>query len=62
MQNRFKSPVFWAAIASQILSVLVLVGVIGTGQSEVFNGVIVAVLEMLTAFGVLNNPTNPTGF
>ena len=39
MQNRFKSPVFWAAIASQILSVLVLVGVIDTGQSEVFNAV-----------------------
>lgn len=62
MQNRFKSPVFWSAIVSQILSILVLIGVIDTGQSGVFNGVVVAVLEMLTAFGVLNNPTNPSGF
>lgn len=60
-QNRFKSPVLWAALAAQLLSMLVLLGVIDTGLSEAIEGVFGSVLQLLAAFGVLNNPTNPSG-
>lgn len=61
-QNRFKSPVVWAALVAQILSILVLLDVIAPTQSETINAVVTAVLQMLVAFGVLNNPENKTGF
>jgi len=61
MQNRFKSKVLWAAVAAQILSLLVTLGAIDTGLSETLNSVIVAVLELLVAFGVINNPTDKQG-
>lgn len=61
-QNRLLSPVTLAAIAAQLLSILVLAGVIDTGMSEAIEGVVVAVLELLTTFGVLNNPTNKKSF
>jgi uncharacterized membrane protein len=57
-QNRLQSPVVWAAIAAQVLSLLVTLGVIDTGLSAAMNGVAVSVLEVLVAFGVLNNPTD----
>lgn len=60
-QNRFQSPVLWAALAAQLLSMLVLLGVIDTGMSEAIDGVVGAVLQLLAAFGVLNNPTNKNG-
>lgn len=60
--DRIKSPVVLAAIASQVLSILVMVGVIDTGMSEALNGLVVAVLEALTVFGVLNNPTDKEHF
>lgn len=60
-QNRFKSPVLWASLAAQVLSLLVLLGVIDTGLSEAIEGVVAAVLQLLASFGVLNNPTNPAG-
>lgn len=60
-QNRFRSPVLWASVAAQILSILVLVGVIDTGLSETINNVVGAVLQLLATFGILNNPTNPAG-
>lgn len=56
-QNRFKSPVVWGAVLAQILSILVLLEVITPTQSETINGVIVAVLQALVAFGALNDPT-----
>lgn len=61
-QNRLKSPVVWAAIAAQVLALLVTLGVIDTGLSSAVNGVVVSVLEVLVAFGVLNNPTNGAAF
>ena len=61
-QNRLRSPVVWGAIAAQVLALLVTLGVIDTGLSNAVNGVAVSVLELLVAFGVLNNPTNGTGF
>ena len=61
-QNRLLSPVTLAAIAAQLLSILVLAGVIDTGMSEAIEGIVVAVLELLTTFGVLNNPTSKQNF
>ena len=60
--ERIKSPVVLAAIAAQILSILVMLGVIDTGMSEALNALVVAVLEALTVFGVLNNPTDKQHF
>jgi uncharacterized membrane protein len=61
-QNRFKSPVVWAAVVAQILSILVLLDVIAPTQSETINAVVTAVLQMLVAFGVLNNPVTSDKF
>lgn len=62
MQNRLKSPVFWASIVAQILSILVITGVIDAGQSDSITAIVTAVLEAFTVFGLLNNPTNKDGF
>lgn len=61
-QNRLLSPITLAAIAAQLLSILVLAGVIDTGMSEAIEALVVALLELLTTFGVLNNPTNKSNF
>jgi uncharacterized membrane protein len=61
-QNRFHSPVLWASLAGQILSILVLLEVILPTQSETINAVIGAVLQTLVAFGVLNNPLTKDKF
>ena len=58
IQNRFKSPVLWSALAAEVLSMLMVLGVIDTGLGDVIEGVIAALLELLVAFGVLNNPTD----
>lgn len=60
-QNRFKSPVLWASLVAQVLSILVLMGVIDVAASEAIDGVVAAVLQLLATFGILNNPTNKTG-
>lgn len=62
MQNRLLSPVTLAAIAAQLLSILVTMGIIDTGLSNAIEGAVVAVLELLTAFGILNNPTSKEKF
>ena len=61
-QNRLKSPVFWSALVAQILSILVLTGTIGQGWSTAISGIVAAVLEALTVFGLLNNPTDKSAF
>lgn len=62
MQSRLKSPVFWSSIVAQVLSILVLTGVIDAGQSDGITAVVTALLEAFTVFGLLNNPTNKNGF
>ena len=61
-QNRFKSPVVWAAVVAQILTVLIVLDVINVAQQETINQVVAAVLQLLIAFGVINNPTSSTTF
>ena len=61
-QNRFKSPVVWAAVVAQILTVLIVLDVITVAQQETINQVVAAVLQLLIAFGVINNPTTQDRF
>ena len=61
-QNRFKSPVVWAAVVAQILTILIVLDVINVAQQESINQVVAAVLQLLIAFGVLNNPTTQDKF
>lgn len=61
MQNRFRSKVLWAAVTAQVLSILVLTGVITPTESDTINTVIGSVLQILTLLGVVNNPTNSEG-
>ena len=61
-QNRLKSPVFWSSLASQVLSILVLTDVIGAEWSAPITGIVTAVLEAFTVFGLLNNPTDKGSF
>ncbi len=57
-QNRWKSPVLWTSIVAQIVSILMVTGVIDTGISETVNQIAAGVLQLLVLIGVLNNPTN----
>jgi len=63
-QNRFKSPVMWAAVIAQVVAIIGLAGGWATLgiTSDVFQGVATGVLEILTLVGVLNNPTDSTKF
>ena len=61
-QNRFKSPVVWAAVVAQILTILIVLDVINVAQQETINQVVAAVLQLLIAFGVINNPTTQDKF
>ena len=62
VRNRLRSPVVWMSVCSQILGVPVLLGVIGEDWSGALTGIVSALLEALTLFGVLNNPTEANKF
>ncbi len=57
-QNRLKSTVLWASIVAQILSILMMTGVIDTGLGAGINQIAAGVLQLLVLVGVLNNPTD----
>ena len=61
-QKRIQSPVVWAAIAAQVLALLVTLGIIDTGLSDALNALAVSALQALVAFGVLNNTTDGQSF
>lgn len=63
-QSRWKSPVFWGSVVAQIISIGQITGMwakygIDTG---VIGDVVAGVLQLGVLFGLLNNPTNKTGF
>lgn len=60
-QNRWKSPVLWAGIVAQVVSMLILLGVIDAGVGDTVNQIAAGVLQLLALFGVINNPTNSAG-
>ena len=61
-QNRFKSPVVWAAIVAQVVSILLLTGVIGEALGGVLTAVVAGMLEIGVLFGILNDPTDAQHF
>ncbi|MBP3454561.1 MAG: holin [Clostridia bacterium] len=61
-QSRFSSPILWSSLAAQVLVILVTLGVIDTGLSEAITGLVTSLLQLLVAFGVLNNPTSKSSF
>lgn len=62
MMKRLLSPVTIAAVASQLLSILIVLEVITPSESDVINTLLAALLELLVTFGVLNNPTDEKNF
>lgn len=57
--KRLKSKVVWVAVISQILLIVILI------KPEIANEVKIiamAIIEILSLFGFLNNPSNKEGF
>ena len=61
-QERWKSPVVWAAVIGQLITLAITVGWIDTGAGDAVNNVAATVLQLLVVVGVLNNPTSKDGF
>lgn len=61
-QNRLKSPVVWAAVATQVLAILTLLGVFNELVSGAIKTIVTGLLELFVLFGVLNNPTDGQNF
>jgi uncharacterized membrane protein len=64
IQNRFRSPILWAAIFAQLLVILKITGVwqlVGVPETD-FTAAVAAVIQLLVIVGVLNNPTDPEGW
>lgn len=57
-QGKFRSKVLWAAVAAQVVSILLLTGVVDATQSETINNVIGGTLQILVLLGILNNPND----
>lgn len=63
-QNRWKSKVLWTAIAAQVIALLQLTGTfkaLGLDTGLVGN-VVAGILQLLVLLGILQDPTNPTGY
>lgn len=63
-QNRWRSKVLWAAVIAQVIAIGQLTGLferIGVDAGLV-GDVAAAVLQLLVLVGVVNNPTNATGW
>jgi len=56
-QKWYRSWTLWLAIAGQALALLTLLGVINTEQNEALYALLVALGEVLTLIGIVNNPT-----
>lgn len=57
--ERMKSPVVWLAVIAQVV---VIVGLFKPEISDTIKIVGTAIVEMLTLFGILNNPTDGEKF
>lgn len=60
MQNRFKSWALWVSIAS--LVVFCVKEFAHVDISETVDGLLNVLLPVLTAFGIVNNPTDKDNF
>ena len=59
VQNRWKSWALWTSLAA--LVVFCVKQFAGLDISETVNGLMDALLPVLAAFGIVNNPTNKDG-
>lgn len=59
MKERLKSPVVWSCALAQVILIL---GLFAPDVSDTVKIIGTAIIEIATLFGLLNNPTNPTGF
>ena len=57
--KRLKSPVVWISVISQIALIAAIFNPDISDTVKIVGG---AVVEMLTLFGILNNPDNKEGF
>ena len=57
-QSRWQSKYVWVALTTQVLSILVLTGVLDVAQSEMANQIIALLLQIGTIVGIINNPTD----
>lgn len=60
--TRWRSPVLWTTIVSNILAMCVAIGWIDVPVSEAVTGVVVVVLNLLGVLGIINNPTDKDKF
>ena len=60
-QNRMKSWAVWVSLASLIYLVLTKVAGLSI-DAALWQEVLTAIGTVLVGFGILNNPTNKTGF
>lgn len=61
-QNRLRSPVVWTSVISQIITIMMSIGLIDSQMSEVTQTIVTGILQVLIILGVLNNPTDITNF
>lgn len=59
MKERFKSPVVWLAVLAQIC---IIVGLFLPDISDTVKVIGTCIIEILTLFGILNNPTERNEF
>ena len=59
-QNRFKSPVLWMAVISQLVLISTLY--FSPEMTEQVKIVLTAIVQIFTLFGILNNPTQGDEF
>ncbi len=62
MQSRWKSPVLWASIVGQLVSLALLLGIFGEPFGDKVTEAVGMILQLLVLLGVLNNPENPEAF
>jgi uncharacterized membrane protein len=60
-QSRWRSPILWAAIAGQLISLAQLTGAFkAIGLDAGLTGNVVAgIIQLAVIVGILNDPTNP---
>ena len=61
-QSRWKSPVFWASLVGQVISLLLMTNVIAIADAELVNAVVAGILQILVTVGLLNNPTSKSSW
>ena len=60
LKSKFKSPVVWLAVVAQIGIILTVI--FGQNVSNDAKVVMTSVVEILTVFGILNNPDDKSDF